>query len=187
MNTNFIETDRLILPSWKPEDIPSFSKMKRVIVIGCPDAGKSTFARKLAAKTGLPLHYLDMIWHRSARTVIGRAEFDRQLDKLVKEEKWIIDGNYARSLPIRLAHCDTVFFFDLPLEVCIEGAKSRLGQERIDMPWTEDKLDPEFLQWIIDFPRDVAPEIERHLKNFDKTIIRFHTREGSDEFIDSLK
>ena len=44
--------------------------MKRVIVIGCPGAGKRTFARKLAAKTGLPLHYLDMIWHRPDRMVI---------------------------------------------------------------------------------------------------------------------
>ena len=83
--------------------------MKRVIVIGCPGAGKSTFARKLAEKTGLPLHYLDMIWHRPDRTVIGREEFDRQLDKLVKEDEWIIDGNYARTLPVRLAHCDMVF------------------------------------------------------------------------------
>ncbi|WP_304522496.1 hypothetical protein [Bacteroides acidifaciens] len=67
--------------------------MKRVIVIGCPGAGKSTFARKLEAKTGLPLHYLDIIWHRADRTVIGREEFDRQLDKLVMEDEWIIDGN----------------------------------------------------------------------------------------------
>ncbi|MEY8605912.1 hypothetical protein [Muribaculum intestinale] len=32
--------------------------MKKVIIIGCPGAGKSTFARKLSAKTGLPLYYL---------------------------------------------------------------------------------------------------------------------------------
>ena len=102
--------------------------MKRVIVIGCPGAGKSTFARKLAAKTELPLHYLDMIWHRADRTVIGREAFDRQLDKLVTEDKWIID-----------------------------------------------------------FPRDVVPEIERHLKNFDKTIIRFHSREEANNYIESLK
>lgn len=63
--------------------------MKKVIVIGCPGAGKSTFSRKLAAKTGLPLHYLDMIWHRADRTVIGRDEFDKRLDKLVKEDEWI--------------------------------------------------------------------------------------------------
>ena len=161
--------------------------MKRVIVIGCPGAGKSTFARKLAAKTGLPLHYLDMIWHRPDRTVIGREEFDRQLDKLVNEDKWIIDGNYARTLPKRLAHCDTVFFLDIPLEVCIEGAKSRLGKERVDMPWEDNEIDPEFLEWIIDFPRDVVPEIERHLKNFDKTIIRFHSREEAYEFIKTFQ
>ena len=32
--------------------------MKRAIVIGSPGAGKSTFARKLKDKTGLPLYYL---------------------------------------------------------------------------------------------------------------------------------
>ena len=160
--------------------------MKRVVVIGCPGAGKSTFSRKLAAKTGLPLHYLDMIWHRADRTVIGREEFDLQLGRLVKEDEWIIDGNYTRTLPVRLAHCDTVVFFDLPSEICIEGAKSRLGKERVDMPWTDDELDPEFLQWIVDFPRDVVPEINRHLKNYDKTIIRFHSREEADVFISAL-
>ena len=161
--------------------------MKRVIVIGCPGAGKSTFARKLAENTRLPLYYLDMIWHRADRTVIGREEFDRQLDKLVIEDEWIIDGNYARTLPKRLAHCDTVFFFDLPLEVCIEGAKSRLGKERVDMPWVDNEIDPEFLQWIIDFPRDVVPEIEHHLRDFDKTVVRFHSRAEADNFIESLK
>ena len=161
--------------------------MKRVIVIGCPGAGKSTFARKLAAKTGLSLHYLDMIWHRADRTVIGREEFDSRLDKLITEDEWIIDGNYARTLPKRLAHCDTVFFFDLPLEICIEGAKSRLGKERVDMPWVDDEMDSEFLQWIIDFPRNVAPEIEHNLRYFDKTIIRFHSRVEADNYIESLK
>ena len=159
--------------------------MRRAIVIGCLGAGKSTFARKLSAKTGLTLHYLDMIWHRPDRTVIGREEFDRRLAQLVAEDEWILDGNYARTLPVRLACCDTVFYFDLPLEECIEGAKSRLGKERVDMPWTDDELDPEFLQWIIDFPRNVVPEIERHLKNIDKTIIRFHSRMEADEFLDS--
>ena len=160
--------------------------MQKVIVIGCPGAGKSTFSRKLSAKTGLPLYYLDMIWHRPDRTVIGEDEFDRRLAGIVSQDKWIIDGNYARTLPTRLAQCDSVFFFDLPLEECVEGAKSRLGKERVDMPWTDDELDPDFLQWIMDFPHDVAPEINSLLESFNGDVIRFRSRAEADDFIDSL-
>lgn len=157
-----------------------------MIVLGCPGAGKSTFSRKLSAKTGLPLHYLDMIWHRPDRTVIEREEFDMQLEKLLTEDEWIIDGNYSRTLSVRLVHCDTVFLFDIPVELCIEGAKSRIGKERVDMPWREEVLDPEFLQWIVDFPRDVFPEINNLLNGSDKTIIRFRSREEADAFIETL-
>ena len=127
-----------------------------------------------------------MIWHRADRTVIGREEFDKRLVEIMSEDRWILDGNYARTLPMRLEQCDTVFYFDLQLDECIEGAKSRLGKERVDMPWTDDELDPEFLQWIMDFPRDTAPEINRYLANFDKIIIRFRSRAEADRYIDAL-
>lgn len=160
--------------------------MKKAIVVGCPGAGKSTFSRRLSATTGLPLHYLDMIWHRPDRTVVGREEFDARLQKILATEEWIIDGNYARTLPDRLACCDTIFFLDIPLELCVEGVKSRIGKERADMPWTEDALDPEFLQWIIDFPHDVLPEINQLLTRCNKTVIRFHSRVEADAYIETI-
>ncbi len=133
--------------------------MKRVIVIGCSGAGKSTFSRKLAEKTGLPLYYLDMIWHKPDKTVISREAFDHQLSDLLDKEEWIIDGNYRRTLPMRLEKCDTVFLFDLPLKDCIEGVKSRIGTKRVDLPWVEEDFDPEFRQWIENFRRNVLPGI----------------------------
>ena len=57
--------------------------MKKVIVIGCCGAGKSTFARKLRDLTGLPLHYLDMIWHKPDRTNVSREEFDAALQNIL--------------------------------------------------------------------------------------------------------
>ena len=55
------------------------------------------------------------------------------------------------------------------------------------MPWVDDEMDPEFLQWIKDFPRDVGPEIEHHLKYFEKTIIHFPSRDEADKFIETFQ
>ncbi|MGN1339421.1 MAG: adenylate kinase [Oscillospiraceae bacterium] len=153
--------------------------MKKVIVIGCPGAGKSTFARRLRDVTGLPLYYLDMIWHNPDGTTIPKEEFDDQLRELITGDSWIIDGNYQRTLEERLECCDTVFLLDLPLEICIAGAQSRIGTKREDLPWTETEFDPEFRQWIEDFPEKKLPEICRLLEKYrdSRDIIIFHTRQ----------
>lgn len=162
--------------------------MKKAIIIGCPGSGKSTFGRKLAAKTGLPLYYLDMIWHRPDRTTVSRDEFDSRLQEILSGEEWIIDGNYLRTLPLRLRSCDTVFMFDLPLEQCIAGAEERLGSPRIDMPWTDTELDEEFRQWILDFPESQLPVINFLLENYEDSVrvVRFTTRTMADEFVNNI-
>ena len=162
--------------------------MKKIIVIGCPGAGKSTFSRELAAKLALPLFYLDMIWHRPDKSNIGREAFVRELERIVSKEEWIMDGNYLSTMPMRLSHCDTVFFFDLPLELCLEGALSRIGKPREDMPWQESEIDPEFYQWILDFPKTQLPEIRRLLSSCSQgqRVVRFTSREEADGFIETL-
>lgn len=157
--------------------------MKKVIVIGCPGAGKSTFSRLLSEKTGLPLYHLDLIWHKPDRTTVSREEFDRRLDELVKGDKWIIDGNYGRTLEIRIKACDTVFLFDLPTEVCLEGAMARIGKKREDMPWTEETLDPEFKEWIENFARDEMPRVYSLIETYkDKNIVIFKSHKEVDEY-----
>ena len=133
--------------------------MKKIVVIGCPGAGKSTFARRLKEMTGLPLYYLDQIWHKADRTTVSKEEFDAKLREIIQQDSWIIDGNYLRTMECRLDACDTVFFLDYPLEICLEGAKARIGTVREDMPWVETEFDEEFRQWILDFPKDQIPVI----------------------------
>ena len=162
--------------------------MKRVLVIGSPGAGKSTFARKLRDGTGLPLYYLDMVWHRSDRTNISREEFDQRLCEILEKDRWIVDGNYLRTLEMRLNACDTVFFLDYPLEVCLQGVESRIGRQREDMPWVETEFDQEFRQWILDFPREQRPEICRLLEKYreGRSIHIFHERTDADRFLISM-
>ena len=72
--------------------------MLKVLVIGSPGAGKSTFARKLSAVTGLPLYYLDLLWHKPDKTNLAAEEFDLRLNEMMEKTQWIIDGNYLRTL-----------------------------------------------------------------------------------------
>ncbi len=163
--------------------------MKKAIIIGCPGSGKTTFAEKLSKKTGLPLYYLDTIWHKPDKTHISREDFDSRIKEILESPEWIIDGNYKRTIEMRLKACDTVFLFDLPTELCLQGVRDRIGKERYDLPWLETELDPEFKRFIEDFPQDTLPYIYELLDKYksDKDIIIFNSRNEADEFIKNLK
>ena len=157
--------------------------MQKVIVIGCPGSGKTTFARKLHRKTGLPLYYLDAIWHKPDKTHVSREEYDARLGEILALDAWIIDGNYSRTLERRMAECDTVFLFDLPVEVCLAGVISRIGKNREEMPWIETELDPEFEQQIRDFPSKELPTVYALVEKYsEKTVVVFKSREAADAF-----
>ena len=135
---------------------------QKVIIIGCPGAGKSTFARRLSDKTHLPLYYLDMLWHKPDKTNVDR-----------------------RTLEMRIQACETIFLLDLPVEECLAGAKSRIGKQRVDMPWIETKFDDEFRQWILDFPKHELPIVYELLGKYknQKNIYVFHSRAEIDEYL----
>ena len=133
--------------------------MRRALVIGCPGAGKSTFARRLRDRTGLPLYYLDRLYWRADRTHLEPDAFDARLNEVLSLDEWIIDGNYTRTLPMRLERCDTVFFLDYPVEVCLEGVAARRGAQREDMPWVETETDAGFIGFILHFNADTRPAI----------------------------
>ncbi len=161
--------------------------MFKAMVIGCPGAGKSTFARKLRDLTNLPLYYLDMLWHQPDGTHVSQPVFDTRLDTLLRRDRWIIDGNYARTLEHRLQACDTVFLLDYPLSVCLEGAKARIGQKRDDLPWLETEFDPEFQQWILDFGTNQLPQIYALLERYreGREIHIFRSRADADAYLRS--
>ena len=162
--------------------------MKKVIIIGCPGSGKTTFAEKLNKITGLPLYYLDAIWHKPDKTHISREAFDEHISRIFDTPEWIIDGNYNRTMEMRLRQCDTVFLFDLPTDLCIQGATDRLGKGRYDLPWIEKELTPTLKQSIEEFPCDSLPRIYDLLKKYseDKQVIVFKSRESADAYLRAL-
>ena len=158
--------------------------MNKIIVIGCPGSGKSTFSRALHNRTGIPLYHLDMMFWNADRTTVERRVFLDRLSAVLEKDSWIIDGNYGSTMEIRLAACDTVIFLDYPTDVCLDGVRARRGKPRSDMPWTETEEDAEFTEFIKSFDQRKRPQVLELLEKYnDKNIIVFTGREQADAFL----
>ena len=148
--------------------------MKRVLVIGAGGAGKTTFAKALAARTGLPLVHLDQLFWRPGWIKTPDAEWDRLTAELIARDDWITDGNYGRTFPIRLAAADTVVLLDLPRLVCTWRILLRqlryLGRVRPDAaPGCPERLTWEFVSWVWTYPSRRLPEMLQRLDSVRTT------------------
>ena len=162
--------------------------MKRIIVIGCPGSGKSTFSKALHRNTGIPLYHLDMMYWNEDKTTVEKRVFLERLSDVLQKDEWIIDGNYASTMELRLDKCDSVFFLDLPTDVCLAGIQERRGKARSDIPWIETEDDEDFIEFIKTFKEQQKPQILKLLqKNKDKGIFIFSSREESAAFLNAMQ
>lgn len=129
--------------------------MKRVMIIGFSGAGKSTLARRIAEKIGCAPTHMDKMHWKSGWQARTRDEKCDLLKPVLREKKWVIDGNYTKVFfEGRMFLADTIIFLDFNRFLCLLGViKRRIengGKTRPDM--TEgcpEKIDFEFLKWVI--------------------------------------
>ena len=158
--------------------------MKKIIVIGCPGSGKSTFARALHNKTGIPLYHLDMMYWNADKTTVEKSVLLERLSAVLEKDEWIIDGNYGSTMELQMAACDTAIFLDYPLDVCLDGIIERRGKPRSDMPWIETEEDAEFIEFIKNYNEQQKPKVLELLEKYsDKNIVVFKSREQADAFL----
>ena len=163
--------------------------MKRVLVIGCPGSGKTTLAKALAEKTELPLIHLDKIQWTGNWECLRGEDFDRILTEKMQAPCWIIDGNYNRTIPMRLSHCDTVIYLDYPTCVSLFGALKRVisnyGKVRDDMGGNcREKFDPTFFWFILTFNLKNRKRYYKLLNGTEgKNIVILRSRKEANEFL----
>ena len=162
--------------------------MKKIIVIGCPGSGKSTFSKSLHKITKIPLYHLDMLFWNEDKTTVEKSVFLDRLSKIIENSEWIIDGNYGSTMELRMQKCDTVIFLDYPLDVCLDGIKERKGKPRSDMPWIEsDEDDAEFIEFIKNYNSQSRLKVTELLKRYShKDIYIFSNRIQAEEFLNKI-
>lgn len=151
--------------------------MKKILILGSGGAGKSSFARRLGLRLGIPVVHLDALYWQPGWVERSVPEWEDIQRDAAARDAWIMDGNYSGTLNTRLAVCDTVIFLDLPRTLCLWRVIKRSfkyrGRTRPDMAaGCEERIDPEFLKWVWRYPQRSRPRVLDLLeKNADRLVI----------------
>ena len=149
--------------------------VQKVLVIGSSGAGKSVFSRRLSAIVGIPVIHLDKHHWRAGWVEPPKDVWRKQVEDILRGNRWIIDGNFGGTMELRLAHCDTAIFLDIPRHICAWRVLKRVLQyherTRPDMAdGCSEKIDLPFLKWVWDFPKRSRPLVLERLKRVDTRV-----------------
>jgi adenylate kinase family enzyme len=136
----------------------------RIAVIGCGGSGKSLLGRELDGMLGITPVHLDGLYYDQAWRPLDNQKFAALQRDLVAEPRWIIDGNYASSLPIRLRAVGTVVFLDFPAWVCLLGIiqrRLRHGGGQHDAIGVYDRITWNFIRYITGYRGQMAPRVRQ--------------------------
>lgn len=168
--------------------------MKRILIIGSAGAGKSTLSRKLSRLIGVPVIHLDRYYWQPNWVATPNDQWDDAVRSFAEQEAWIMDGNYSRTLDMRIARADTVIFLDAPRLLCLYRViKRRIqyhGRTRPDLnEECPEKLDWPFLLWVWNYRNRSRPGIIKKLEAIegDKTVIIAKSRKEVEALLEQMK
>jgi hypothetical protein len=87
---------------------PSSARLRRIVIVGCPAAGKSTLATQLSAALGLPVVRRDDLGE------LGSDSYREAIIKMVATPAWILDGPPFFEEDVVYAAADMILWLDTP-------------------------------------------------------------------------
>lgn len=164
---------------------------KRVVIVGVSASGKSTFARKLAQKTGLPVSFVDELMWKPGWNYIGDEETARLLIEASTRDTWIIEGYIVK--PARSAvfeRADSIVYLDYPPRVAAWRYLMRWLKHRKDprpeLPGSPEKFSFKFLELV--WSKGETASLEDFLRSLpqQEKVIRLTSPRAAARFLDSL-
>ncbi len=166
--------------------------MQRIIIIGCPGSGKSRLSKILAKRLNLPLVHLDKLFWKPNWQEVSKEEFDELLIKELEKPAWILDGNFSRTLKLRLQYADHVILMNYPTLVCVFRILKRViinrGKTRDDMTeGCNERLDLSFLKYVRGFKKKRLPQMLETLQNSSVPVTQIRNKRELKQFISSIE
>ena len=174
----------------------------RISIIGGSGSGKSTLANILSTELKLPAIHLDAINYSSNWVEIDKEERDKIISNKSAEDKWIIDGNYNKTLQERFEKADLIIWLDYSTIKQLKGVIKRYlktyTKERPEIPGCKERLDFTFIKYVFTYNKKKRPVIVEYLKNIPKEKVLVFKRQkdlnkwlkeftGNDDVLENLK
>ena len=165
---------------------------ERIMILGSSGSGKSTLATRLGEITGIPVIHLDRLFWNPGWIETPKDEMTKKTIKVATSERWIIDGNYSKTLDFRIERANTIIFIDFNRVFCIYRVLKRRimnhGKTRYDLgEGCPEKIDLPFLKWIWNYPKRSRKDIIEKIKRCDKNVHHLKTRKDVRRFIDNAR
>ena len=157
--------------------------MQKIIIIGCPGSGKTTLATQLGAKLNISVHHLDKYFWKENWTPTPQDEFRKIQNELMSGPRWILDGNFTKSIDNRLAQADTVVFLDFPKRIILWRVFRRYlkdwGKVRPDMGGDNEGIQWSFVKFILNYPTHEVYAVLKQQAGDKKVHVLHNPKEAS--------
>ncbi|MBV6478878.1 MAG: hypothetical protein HGGPFJEG_01635 [Ignavibacteria bacterium] len=159
-----------------------FNNIKKIVITGPPGSGKSSLAKKLGEITGYDIHHLDRYYHTANWIPIDKNEFTEIVYEIIQSEEWIIDGNYRRTLELRVERADLIIYFDYCTIFSFYRIYKRIVKTKlfsikrtdISDDCKERWFDKNFVLWTINFNRRNRVDIINIIKDYKSDVALFY-------------
>ena len=138
--------------------------------------------------------HLDKLYWQAGWIEPPKNQWQNKVEELLKNDSWIMDGNFGGTMELRLKYCDTAIFLDLSPAICLYRVlKRRLKYRNTNRPdMTEgcnEKVDLEFLGWVWNYRKAKKPKVEQMLKRVEneKRVIRLKSPKEVEDFLAQIK
>ncbi|CAH0344434.1 DNA topology modulation protein [Bacillus sp. CECT 9360] len=163
--------------------------MKKIMILGCPGAGKSTLAKRLSGILHIPAIHLDAHFWQPGWIEMPREKWQAKHEGLMAGDSWIMDGHYSTTIGNRFVNADTVIYLEFPTIVCLYRIIKRRfqyhGETRPDMAsGCPEKIDWEFFSYVATFNRQKAPILKERIASLSgKKIMVLKNRRQIEAFL----